>query len=260
MKIKNIDNLTLAECQEYMATNPNGENAQEVLERMEHLLKFKKEKQQEYSARKIHDFNTEFNRYYATQRYEEAFVICLQYMNDADDKATIIEKAGLVIPKLKNRILLPATVSVSYDWLIDQLVLNGYNNMKYDGTTIKWKSSTVKLSINNSRTRITSKCRINLFFRFVIFIVLCIITVAIISFLCNVIGPEIFSPYSDWSENWEYYHDYHYDEMLVLGIGVAIIFFIIWISTYAKILNQHKKLLRRIAQITIDYISKYKYL
>ncbi len=230
MKIKSIENFSLEECQKYLEANTNGESAQEVVQRMEYLLHLKNRKSQQDNARRINEFNTEFNRYYATQRYEEAFAICLQYMNDAGDKATIIEKADLVIPKLKNRILLPSSISVSYDWLIDQLVLKGYNNMKYDGTTIKWKSSTVKLSINDSTTRITSECRINLFFRFVIFIVLCLLLVFIISFL-------------------------HMDRFYGIVNSLIIIFFMIW-GIYGTILNQHKKLLRSIAQITIDYISK----
>ena len=197
-------------------------------------------------------FETEFNRYYATQRYEEAFAVCLRYICKAEDKTEIVEKANIVIPKLKNRIQIPSSIPISYDWLIDQLVLAGYNNMKFDGTIIKWKSSTIKLSKNDNTTRITTKCRINIFFRVVIFIALTFITGFIIPLVSNFIGPEI-SPYNRY---YEYLDSRWYDFMLFWGITIAIIFFIIWISVYVKILKQHKNLLRRIARITIDNISK----
>lgn len=78
MKIKSINDFTLTECQEYLDTNSNGELAQEVAQRMEYLRQLKERKLQQDRARRINEFNTEFNRYYATQRYEDAFAICLK--------------------------------------------------------------------------------------------------------------------------------------------------------------------------------------
>lgn len=239
MKIKNINDLTLDECQEYLDENPNGELAQEVVQRLEYLQDIKNRELQQEHVRRINDFNIEFNRYYATQRYDGAFAICLKYICEAENKTEIIEKANIVIPKLKSNIQIPSSISISYDWLIDQLVLNGYNNMKYDGTMIKWKSSTIKLSNNNNTTKITSKCRINIFFRILIFIAFGFITGLIIG-LSYELG----------------YGSYEEDLILALGVSVAIAFFIIWISIYTQTLVQHKKLLRKISQITIDYFSK----
>ena len=133
MKIKSINDFTLTECQEYLDANPNGELAPEVVQRLEYLKQLK-DRQQE-----INDFNIEFNRYYANQRYEDAFSICLKYINNIDDKTVVLEKANPVIRKLKNRILLPSSVAISYDWLIDQLLLKGYDKMKYDGDSLKWQ-------------------------------------------------------------------------------------------------------------------------
>lgn len=189
-------------------------------------------------------FEVEFNRYYATQRYEEAFAVCLKYKNYTDCNSLITNKAKYVIPKLKNRIQIPSSIQISYDWLIDQLVLAGYNNMKFDGTSLKWRNSTIKLSFVDNITRITSKCRINLFFRIVIFIALSIMTIPFFAIICNYI-------YSfDYLHN--SYDNYH---MLFWGIAIAVIFFIIWVSIYNKF-KQHRTLLRRIAQIIIDKTSE----
>ena len=146
-----LDDLTLAECQKYLAEDPHRKNAQKILERMEFLLQeavWKKDK-----------FNIEFHRYFATQRYEEAFTLCLNYLHETDDRTTVLEKTNLVIPKLKNRIQIPLFIPVTYDWLIDQLVLRGYSNMTYGRTFLKWKMSCIKISAVGKATVITSNYR-----------------------------------------------------------------------------------------------------
>lgn len=105
--------------------------------------------------------------------------------------------------------------------------------MKYNGNSLKWKISMIELSTNGSITSIRTKCCINTFFKIVIFLVLC---------YTGLFGIGAVS--------------FGYD----LATIVTIIFCIIWISTYTKLLKQQRNLLRKIAQITIDYFSKNKYL
>lgn len=108
MKIKSIDDFTLTECQEYLDTNPNGEFAQEVVQRMEYLQQIIAQRSQQNNDRWINEFNTEFNRHCATQRYEEAFSVCLKYINNVDDKTVVLKKAKSIIYKLKNHIQIPS--------------------------------------------------------------------------------------------------------------------------------------------------------
>lgn len=119
MKIKSIDDLTLAECQEYLDENPSGELAQEVVKRMEYLKQLENRKLQQDNSRRLNEFKTEFNRYYATRRYVDAFALCLNNINSVDDKTVVLDNANSVIHKLKNCIQLPYSWSISYDWLIN---------------------------------------------------------------------------------------------------------------------------------------------
>lgn len=118
MKIKSINDFTLAECQEYLDTNSNGELAQEVAQRMEYLRQLKERKLQQDRARRINEFNTEFNRYYATQRYEDAFAICLKYINNIDDKTVVLFLtaliAAVIIELLGHEILYPICYDGDY--------------------------------------------------------------------------------------------------------------------------------------------------
>ena len=251
MKIKSIESFTLDECQDYLVANPDGDLAQEVMQKMKCVKQLNDKKLQKNKALLINEFNTEFNRYFATQRYEDAFAVCLKYIRKVDSKTEIINKADRVIQKLKNSMCLPPSVSISDDWLIDQLVLNGYSNMKYDGVNIKWRSSSVRLMNYGTASRIRTACSINVFSRIVIFIVLTFINGLIIPMTADPIGREICSNMS-----WSHYKSFYYDDFLKLGIVIAIVFFITWISIYVKKLIQHKILLRKIAKITIDHFSE----
>ena len=257
MNIKSIEDFTLEECKEYIEANPNGNLIQKVEKRMDNLQCVKNIKlKQEYDSM-INVFNTEFNRYYATQRYEEAFAVCLKYINNIGDKTEVINKAYIVIRKLKNCIQIPSNISISYDWLIDQLVLNGYNKMKYDGTTIKWGNSILKLSNSNDATKIETKCRINLFYRILAAPFLFYFTCFIFAFILFPIGEslifhEIFNAsYGCYYQSWDLF-----PFMVLISIIPAIGFFCLCVSVYIKAHRTPKKILRTVAQITINYFSK----
>ena len=239
MKFKSVENLTLEECQEYLDANPNGELAPEVVQRLEYLKQLK-DRQQE-----INDFNIEFNRYYANQRYEYAFSICLKYINNIDDKTVVLEKANPVIGKLKNRILLPSSVAISYDWLIDQLELKGYDKMKYDGNSLKWQKSRILIKQKSKTSEIITKCRINLITRIICLPILIFATCYcwwFISFLLceyyllyEVLGSAVF--------------------IVMTRIG-ALVFIFWWLRAFIKMHNEPRLLLRRIANILIDNLAK----
>lgn len=256
MKIKSINDFTLAECQEYLDTNPNGELAQEVAQRMEYLRQLKDRKLQQDKARWINEFNTEFNRYSATQRYEEAFAICLKYINNVDDKTVVLEKANSVIPQLKKRIQLPSSVTISYDWLIDQLVLNGYDKMKYDGNSLKWHKCQVLLKTHTKTSEIISKCRINLLTRIICLPILIFITYSLFCFITAIIGGVMLfdnclgGRYEDYGESEVFYI------MLIIGIICSLVFMFLWLRTYIKMHKEPRLLLRRIANIIIDNLAK----
>ena len=239
MKIKSVENFSLAECQEYLDTNSNGELAQEVVQRMEYLQQIIARRSQQNNDRWINEFNTEFNRHLATQRYEEAFAICLKYLSKVDRKAEIIEKANSVIPKLKNRIQLPSSVAISYDWLIDQLVLKGYDKMKYDGNSLKWKKSRILIKQQSKALEIICKCRAHLLIR--------ILCVPILIFLAYLIAAGIIVLLLEYN-------------MLIIGLIIGIlcslVFLFLWLRTYIKMHKEPRLLLRRIANIVIDNLAK----
>ena len=247
MKIKSINDLTLAECQEYLDTNPNGEFAREVAQRMEYLRQLKDRKLQQDRARWINEFNTEFNRYYATQRYEDAFAMCLKYINNIDNKTVVLEKAKLVIPKLKNRILLPSSVTILYDWLIDQLVLNGYDKIKYDGNSLKWHECQVLLKMHTKKPEIISKCRIDISMREMGSLIL--IATYVLSCFIGVF----------------YLNDYLMLEnsffvsiilLNIIGIMILLLYLPLRLRTCMKMHKESRLLLRRIANIVIDNLAK----
>lgn len=252
MKIKSIDDFTLTECQEYLDTNPNGEFAQEVVQRMEYLQQIIARRSQRNNARWINEFNTEFNRHFATQRYEEAFAICLKYLSKVDRKAEIVEKANSVIPKLKNRIQLPSSVTVSYDWLIDQLELNGYDKMKYDGNSLRWQKSRIIIKTETKISEIISKCRINFAIRIICIPMLLCVTM-LIAGVTEPIGRDLFYPHLRYPE---YRETYNFYIMLIIGILCAMAFLYWWLLHYIKMHKEPKQLLRRIANIIIDNFSK----
>lgn len=233
MKIKSIDTFSLSECQEYLSTNSNGGDTQEVIDRMEHLRKLEERKLRQNAARKTDEFNTEFNRYYGTQRYPEAFAICLLYLNEVDNNAKVIEKANSVIPKLRNRIQIPSSISISYDWLIDQLVLKGYGKMKYDGRSLKWKMSVVQIFSKGKSTEIISKYRVNP-------VILTVINILLLGAFWTLMTKVLFYNFSDELPYWL----------------VVISSFFTLILVVTKKIHRHRHLLREIANIIIKHLSK----
>lgn len=255
MKIKSVENFSLEECREYLDTNSNGELAQEVAQRMEYLRQLKERKLQQDRARRINEFNTEFNRYYATQRYEDAFAICLKYINNIDDKTVVLEKANLVINKMKNRILLPSSAAISYDWLIDQLVLKGYDKMKYDENSLKWKKSRILIKQQSKALEIICKCRVHLLIRILCVPILIILT-ALIACAVIELGHEKLFPICYDGDYWVYTDTDLFYNMLIIGILCSLEFLFLWLRTYMKMHKEPRLLLRRIANIVIDNLAK----
>lgn len=229
MKFKSVENLTLEECQEYLDANPNGELAPEVVQRLEYLKQLQDRKLQQ----EINDFNIEFNRYYATQRYEDAFSICLKYIENIDDKTVVLKKANSVISKLKNRILLPSSVAISYDWLIDQLVLKGYDKMKYDGNSLKWQKSSIFIIQQSKTSEIICNIRI-------LYVPILIIdTLFILAFIIFLIGQILLG---------------FCNSLMPIIATICAFLFVLW--RYIKMHKEPRLLLRRIANIIIDTLAK----
>lgn len=224
MKIKSIDTFSLTECQEYLKEAPNGEYDQKVADSMRDLQQEMKQDSD------IAEFNTKFNRLYTTQRYEEAFALCFQNLHNVKDKEKIVEKANLAISKLRNHIQIPSSIPISYDWLIDSLVSEGYKKMKYDGKSLKLKTIIVKISNKGNTTEIAIKCRIKLFFLIVIIICL---TVALwaIPYFCI-----------------------YKDDVTLVATVVAVFFF--FITILLVIIYPEKEERRTIKKILIEYLSK----
>lgn len=256
MKIKSINDFTLAECQEYLDANSNGELAQEVVQRMEYLGQLKDRKLQQDKARWINEFNTEFNRYYATQRYKDAFAICLKYIKNIDDKTIVLGKANSVVSKLKKLIQLPSSVAISYDWLIDQLVLKGYDKMKYSGNSLKWKKSRILINQQSKALEIICKCRVHLLIRILCVPILIFVTAMVAASIIELLGHEILYRICFGGDYWGYYGTDLFYVMLIIGILCSLVFLFWWLRIYIKMHKEPRLLLRRIANIIIDNLAK----
>ena len=187
MRIKSITDFTLAECEEYLAMNPNGEYAKEVSERMK-FLKFRAGSKQKV----LNEFQLDFNSYYINKQYEEAYFFCLQKFDVIDNKVEIIEKVNSIIPKLKNRILIPSQFFISYDRLIDLLLLNGYKHkeLRCDGVSLVCGMSLIRIKNNKEDIIeiISSFSGIQ-----IIFIFLSFFCGIFLSFFCGIVAPFILS-------------------------------------------------------------------
>lgn len=245
MKLKSIDDFTLTECQEFLETNPNGEFAQQVIQRMKYLQQLKDWELQQNNYRKINEFNAEFNRHCATQRYEDAFAVCLKYVNNVDNKTAVLEKAKSIIPKLKNRIKLPSSVAISYDWLIDQLVLNGYDKMRYDENSLRWQKSKVIIKTDKT-SEIISKCRTNLAIQ-----IICLPLLIFVTFFIFMLAISIGSELEKFG-----HETLTISLMGIIGIVCSSVFLLWWLRAYIKMHKEPRLLLRRIANIIIENLAK----
>jgi len=125
MKIKSINDFTLAECQEYLDTNPNGEFAKNVSERMLELSQINVQK----------EFIKQFNRLFATKRYSEAFLLCVNSTANPLLSSCARDKGEFVMPFLQKKGVINVPDNISMDFIIDILINNGYGklNLKKNG-------------------------------------------------------------------------------------------------------------------------------
>ena len=106
-------------------------------------------------------FETEFNRYFFTKRYADAFDLCIQNLSDTYlDKNFVRSKAFLATEKLTNCIELSDKSHINRDWVIDVLINSGNRNMKVNANNIKIGSAEIFIA-ENDKIRINAGCRIH---------------------------------------------------------------------------------------------------
>lgn len=134
MKIKSINDFTLAECQEYLDTTPNGELAKIVSERMLELSQINEADKEEYLYVQK-EFIKQFNRLFVTKRYSEAFLLCVNSTANPLLSSCARNKGELVIPFLQKKGVINVPDNISMDFIIDILINNGYGklNLKKNG-------------------------------------------------------------------------------------------------------------------------------
>lgn len=82
-------------------------------------------------------FEVEFNRFYCTKRYVEAFDLCVQHLSDIENKDFVKSKSKLAIEKLTDHIVLSDISRVDKDWVIDILIQLGHRHLTIKDDTIK---------------------------------------------------------------------------------------------------------------------------
>ena len=126
MKIKSIDDLTLAECQEYLDVNPNGEHAREVSVRMEYLQGAVQNKKKQ----ELEEYEKEYRRLYATEKFLAAFYESLHILSMYGEIKYVRKNAEEALkhisPKHEGIASPKVSVEVDNDWLIDLFSNNGY--------------------------------------------------------------------------------------------------------------------------------------
>lgn len=260
MTIKNIDNFSLEECNEYLCAHPNGALTQVVNERKQQLLMQLNNKQQ----KNYEIFNTQYIRHCATQQYEDAFAICLKYLNSNEyKKADFLEKAKSIIPKLKNTLHLPSSsFQFSYEWLIDQLAAKGYSKMKFNGKFLKYKKSRIKIHSLESLKEIyqkynleprdfTIECKSSLATRIFFYVILWLGTVSIFGIIYAIFKETSFG--RSFFENGG-----DQGKLLISALITLPISTIVGYIYHKKIYKKPRLLLRQIAQIIAEYLFNNK--
>ena len=139
-------------------------------------------------------FETEFNRFYFTKRYVEAFDLCIKNLSDTDtyNKSFIRNKAMFVIKKLTNRIELSDKSRINTDWVIDALINQDNSKMAVDANNIKLGNTAILIT-ENDKIKISGKQRIHPAFSILLSLVIafgCACLCAIICNLCKDLGFE----------------------------------------------------------------------
>lgn len=116
------------ECLEFLENNPNSEYYHQATERIKLLsnIVIVDESVEEESFEP--DFIKEFNLLYATKKYEEAFLLCLNSIGNSKLSALAYEKSSLVTPFLLAKGIIPMQKEISVDLIIELLLANGYKN------------------------------------------------------------------------------------------------------------------------------------
>ena len=116
------------ECLEFLENNPNSEYYHQGTERIKLLsnILIVDESVEEESFEP--EFIKEFNLLYATKKYEEAFLLCLNSIGNSKLSALAYEKSSLVTPFLLAKGIIPMQKEISVDLIIELLLANGYKN------------------------------------------------------------------------------------------------------------------------------------
>ena len=113
------------------------------------------------------DFLKNYNRLVATQRYMDALDLCIYKAKDCEDARQILPGVlKTYLKKCGNTVLLPTFTGISYEWLTDLLISNGYkkmsmsNMLKVDNVTFEL------LSLSDGvRVRIINKYTFTMFIK-----------------------------------------------------------------------------------------------
>jgi serine/threonine protein kinase len=137
------------------------------------------------------DFLKNYNRLVATQRYMDALDLCIYNAKDCEDARQILPGAlKTYLKKCGNTVLLPTFTGISYEWLTDLLISNGYkkmsmsNMLKVDNVTLEL------LSLSDGvRVRLVNRLDFALFVK--------ILMVAFLSLFCIVFFDVSKQNYTD---------------------------------------------------------------
>lgn len=184
-------------------------------------------------------FAVEFNRYYFTKRYENAFDFCINNIADEEIRHVVYTKAMLAIEKLTNRIDLSDKSRINKDWVIDALVNYGHKNMKLNGDEIQIGLSVISVT-NNNQVKIKGHSLKHPALAFLVAILML--------FSCFSLGVVIF-------ELFYYFFTLNKDLSAILTCLIVISWYVIIMYKVISMQFEYRKLIRKLATSILNHYN-----
>lgn len=196
------------------------------------------------------DFQKEYNRMITTQRYKEALELCIHHAKNCDKaRQTLPDAMRTYLDKCGKDVFIPAFAGISYEWLTDLLISNGYKRMtmtnvlKVDNVTLE-----IVKQDDGIKVRIRNRLGFKLYAK--------IQGVVLIMYFCVIIavGSVVWYTEShyDYSDDLHYYiqldgdHSAFPDPLCLVCAFLHAVVFVLCIFWIKRLRNKKFKSIRKI--------------
>ena len=202
-------------------------------------------------------FQSEYNRMFITQKYKEALELCIRHAkNCGKARQTLPDAMRTYLEKCGKDVFIPAFTGVSYEWLTDLLISNGYKRMTM---TDVLKVGNVTLEIVKQADGINVRIRNRLGFKLfakiqgVVLIMLFCVFVATSS-MSNYMGGycslDVYHLQFSSENTWYYQFERHWsldpDPLWLVWASLHALVFVLCIFWIRRLRNKKFKSIRKI--------------